>query len=320
MEFLKTLCLTSSVSAHENDLASLICKEVKDFADEAKIDNIGNVIVHKKGTAKRILFCTPMDECGGLVTFIEKSGKIRFSGIGHKKAENYLNCAVMFKNSVFGIVKCESKNLNELKFSDLYIDTVFSDISEIEKNIEVGDVFSFEPKYAENNNKIITSAGSSKFCVYALCDAIKNIKNNDNDLYFIFATRGEEGNKGVKAAAEAIDADYIISSECCAVNDKNIKDDAGVIINVKDPSFICDKTLLNEIKEILSDKKIKFTLVADVKKSSQAGAVWEHTGLKTACVCLPIRYSDDVYCLAQKNNISEFLKASLEIAKMQLTF
>ena len=53
--------------------------EIKDFADNIELDNMGNVIVLKKGKAiKGVMIGAHMDEIGFIVTHIDNNGFLKF--------------------------------------------------------------------------------------------------------------------------------------------------------------------------------------------------------------------------------------------------
>ena len=60
MEVLKKLAQCGSVSGEEQAISALISEELSEF--EQYTDALGNLIVHKKGTGKTILFAAQMDE------------------------------------------------------------------------------------------------------------------------------------------------------------------------------------------------------------------------------------------------------------------
>lgn len=310
---LEKMCLVQSVSAHEDNLINIISNELKNYNCDITRDNIGNLIAHKKGNGKKIMFCTPIDEVGGVVTFIENNGNIRFSNVGNIKPETLLNCRVTFENSNIGFVKTECKNLDELSFSQMYVDIGAKNREESEKLVQIGDVFCTEPNYFQNEDCIITSADSSKAGAYALCEAIKEI-DSCNDLYFVFATRSKVGHKGAKTVSVSVDAEYVISIDSVQTNEKNVKTHCGVIVNVKDSSFIADRILLENIKNKLQN--VKHILGVDIKKISQASVMWEAANLKTAEICFPVQYNFETYKKICLSDIDELKKAICEIAKM----
>ena len=50
---LKTICETPGAPGFEDRVRSLVISEIKDFADDIELDNMGNVVVLKKGKAIR---------------------------------------------------------------------------------------------------------------------------------------------------------------------------------------------------------------------------------------------------------------------------
>ena len=81
---LKTICETPGAPGFEDRVRSLVISEIKDFADDIELDNMGNVIVLKKGKSnrKRVMIGAHMDEIGFIVTHIDDKGFVRFHTLG----------------------------------------------------------------------------------------------------------------------------------------------------------------------------------------------------------------------------------------------
>ena len=74
MELLKNLekmTQINSVSGNEQKIRDYISKEMKKCCDEIFVDAMGNLIAHKKGGGKRIMFAAHTDEIGIIVTDID---------------------------------------------------------------------------------------------------------------------------------------------------------------------------------------------------------------------------------------------------------
>ena len=67
MKLLELLAQTNGVSGNEESVCEIIKKETKDFADEIYTDNLGNLIVHKKGNGKKLMLTAHTDEIGVMV-------------------------------------------------------------------------------------------------------------------------------------------------------------------------------------------------------------------------------------------------------------
>ena len=83
-ELLKELTQAWGVAGREKAVRAIILRELEGLADQAYVDNIGNVIALKRGRGggKRIMLCAHMDEIGLQVKKIEGDGRIRVRNVG----------------------------------------------------------------------------------------------------------------------------------------------------------------------------------------------------------------------------------------------
>ena len=74
---IKKLVETVGPSGYESKIRDVIRGEVEGFADEIRVDAMGNLIV-KKGEKKegglRVMLSAHMDEIGVMVTHVDKNG------------------------------------------------------------------------------------------------------------------------------------------------------------------------------------------------------------------------------------------------------
>ena len=81
-ELLKKLSETYGPSGREDEIARVIREEIQDYVDEVFLDKMGNLFAVKKGTGTKVMVAAHMDEIGVIITYIDKSGFLRFSNIG----------------------------------------------------------------------------------------------------------------------------------------------------------------------------------------------------------------------------------------------
>ena len=106
IKLVEELCMTPGISGHEEKIAEIIERELKDVADDIEKDLMGNIIVTKKGSSKKgpkVMLAAHMDEIGLMVRFIDDNADI----------DDY-NPQQVVKSAEqdFNIIKCfaESKN------------------------------------------------------------------------------------------------------------------------------------------------------------------------------------------------------------------
>ncbi len=108
-QLLKTLTETFGPSGYEDAVRKIVLKEVKPFADEVRVDALGNVVARKKPvkgakSPKKIMLAAHMDEIGVIVSHIDKKGFVRFANIGATFGRYVHGARVRFLNGISGVV------------------------------------------------------------------------------------------------------------------------------------------------------------------------------------------------------------------------
>src|SRR5262245_10720180 len=124
-ELLQRLTDTFSPSGYEEAVRALIRKEVRDLADEVRVDALGNLLVRKgrisdssaprhslrsRGgvrSGKRIMIAAHMDEIGLMATHVDERGFVRFTSIGGVYPRNLPGGRVRFANGTLGVIGLE---------------------------------------------------------------------------------------------------------------------------------------------------------------------------------------------------------------------
>jgi len=329
MELLKKLTRLSGVSANENTVAELIINEVKDHCDEYYTDNLGNLIVRKKGTGKKVLFAAHMDEIGLMANYIDEKGFIRFTPVGGVDAFASLYQRVVFANGVEGCVCFESKNdvKKDLKFSNMFIDIGATDREEAQSMVKAGDVAVFKGDFSLLGSKIISKALDNRIGVYALVEAIKNISSNTLDLYFLFSTQEEIGLKGAKVAAYSVEPDIAISVDVTGTGDTpgcetmDVKLGDGVAIKIMDRSVITHKGLRDFISRLAKDADIAHQFEILTYGGTDAGAMQlTKGGAVTGALSIPVRYVHTTCETASIADVKACISLICEICKKDFIF
>ncbi len=300
MELLKKLSEAYGVSGDEGGICALIRDEVKDFADDIYTDVMGNLIVHKRGEGKKVMYIAHTDEIGFTATHIDDNGFIRFGFVGNPDGHFLPFRRVIFKNGTVGTLAYE-KNVSEIKdvnSSNMYIDIGAKDKREAENSVSVGDTACVLQPFADFGAAVSGKALGGRIGVYVLINALKSIKNNKNDLYFVFSSQKEVGQRGAKTAAFSIEPDYAVAIDFCETGDtpncpvSDISLGGGAAIKVKDASVIANKSVREALVLCAEKNNIPYQLEVSDNASTDAGAVHlTKSGIKTGAVGIPVRYA-----------------------------
>lgn len=290
MEFLEKLCRANGCSGNEVNVAELLIEYIKDYADSVKTDALGNLIVHKRGNGKKLLFVAHMDEVGFFTTVSEENN-IKLATVGEIDVKNISNRIIQFENGDKGVLSAESFD----KISEYKVDLL----------AEYKDYTGLTAVYDENfqiiGDTIVSKALSSRVLCYCLAQLIKYCKS-EYDLYFVFTVKKNIGMKGVKVAAYDIMPDYAVVFD--AINGKKPS------IVAKDKYYIAD----NMLKSKLSD--CGFDVLVDKELATEAAFLQvTANGIKTAAVGINIKninYPCEICKVDDINNTIEYLKKFIE--------
>ncbi len=320
MQNLKMLTEAYGISGDENEICNVIIELVKDYADEVYKDILGNLVVRKKGNGKKLMFAAHMDEIGIMVTYIDDNGFLRFGMVGGVDKYNSLYQKVRFKNGVIGVVGYEEKikEIKDVNVSNLYIDIGAKNKQEAEKIVQIGDCAVFVGDFYCQGDKVISRALDNRLGVYILIEALKEIKDNKNDLYFVFTTQEEVGLRGAKTSAFEIEPDFAIAVDVTDTGDTpecnlmSLKQGEGAAIKIKDISILCSSKVKDALINCAQENNIKYQLEVLERGGCDAGAIHvTKAGIKTGAVSIPVRYIHTPCEMADMNDV----KSAIELIK-----
>ncbi len=292
---LKELCESYGPSGREDNVKDIIKREADKLGLNSETDALGNLIIHKEGTKKKIMLAAHMDEIGVVATFIDKNGFIRFSNIGGLYIKRLLNRRVVFKNGTQGVIDTESDN-KELKMSKMFIDIGAKNKEEAEKQVTVGDMAVFVGEYKEQNGYVISKALDNRAGCYVLLKAMQKVKS-DNDIYFVFTSQEEVGLRGAKASAYSVEPEIALSIDVTDTGDTPGSDimavelTKGACVKVMDRSIISHPDIRCALIEIAKNNNIDYQLEVLTDGGTDGGVI--HTtkdGVKTGGISIPTRY------------------------------
>lgn len=312
---IKALLDTVSVSGYEKLISNIVSNKLVEKAIAVKNDNIGNLIgfiESKKENKKNILVLAHMDEVGIQVTNFKEDGRIKFRSLGSLKKNSLLFQKVIFRNGLAGIIVPQSINVNsdQRDLEELCIDCGYSSKEEISNLINIGEVGTFHNNYIENENIIISKSLDNRLGCFVLLDVIENLKDLNNDVYFVFTAQEEVGLKGAKVIGNTLKPDIAIVIDTISVeNIEQLEVGKGVSIKISDSLTICNEELVEKLKSIATKNNILVQLEATDNGGTELGVIDEsNNGVKVAGLSIPIRYAHTSNSIANKNDVLECSK------------
>jgi len=303
-ELIKKLVEASGPSGFEGTVRNLIRDEISSFADELRVDSLGNLIV-RKGTraegGKRIMMAGHMDEIGVMVTHIDENGYVRFTNIGGVNPLTCVGGRVRFLDGTVGVIMVELKdfaeffNIKKFTLQDMYIDVGAT--SREDCPVKVGYVAAFDRPFEDLGNRLVSKAMDDRIATAVLAQALKDLKSTPNELYFVFTTQEEVGLRGATTSAYGIDPDIGIAVDVTPVLDtpsgkfNDVKLGKGPALKVMDRSLVVDPRILDWTVRTAEKQGIPYQYEVISAGGTDAGGInLTRAGVPSTCISVPTRY------------------------------
>ncbi len=311
-ELLEKLCTAPAPSGCEKQIRELIEKEISPYVDSVETDVMGNLIAHKKGSGKKLMFAAHMDEIGVIATCYGEKGQVYVSALGGVDPYASLYQRVRFLNGVEGVVAPDGKNdlLKSLKMQQLYVDVGAKNEEEAKALVSVGEAGVFVGDYKEQNGCVMSKALDNRVGCFILIEAIKKMKQSKNDLYFVFTVSEELGLRGAKTSAFAVNPDYAVAIDVTRTGDVPSSDKMalelkkGVVIKVMDRSFIAHPVVKERMVTLCEQNQIEYQMGVLEKGGTDAGTIHlSGGGVPTGVIAIPTRYIHTPGEIVAKNDV-----------------
>ncbi len=299
LEQVQDLNARHAPSGNELDLGKHLLTLVQPYADEAYIDTLGNVIVHKKGRGKKLLLSAHMDSIGLIVTHIEDNGFLRLGKLGGVSAFSYHHTPFSFQNGTNGIlVLGESVKEKDMSLDEMFLDIGAKDKAEAESKVSLGDTAVCAlPSFAMGSRLTSPYLDNRISCVILL-ELLRHLHSVPSyDLYLVFSVQEEVGLRGAKTATFGILPDYALAVDVTSGDEPNPKHKdtctlgKGTAIKVMDASVICHPQWVGQLKTLAEERGILHQMDVSTAGGTDAGVM--HTtasGVITGGLSIPCRY------------------------------
>lgn len=317
---LKTLTEIPAPSSREDELRALVQKIVKPYADEIRVDALGNLIVRKgqaSSKGKRVLLAAHLDEIGLIVSHVDANGFARFSAVGGFHPHRLVGARVKFLNGVRGVIGLEHpSHLNDRQPSmdKFFVDTGVTSAKDAQ--VKVGDAAVFDSGFIEMGNRLASKAFDDRVGVAILIETLSTLKSSPHEIYFVFTVQEEVGVRGAGPAAYGLEPEIGLSIDVTSANDQPqgsernpIKLGGGPAIKVKDSLMVADPFLVEGLTRIAEKNRIPVQREVAEGISTDARAI-QITGMgaRAGGICIPVRNLHSPSEMIDMNDVNNALK------------
>jgi len=316
LKLLEKLCNACSVSGDEGEVRKIVLEELKDHAENIRVDALGNVLVTRLGSGKKrmkVMLSAHMDEVGFMLVGDDGEGLFRFETVGGMDVRTLPGKAVLVgKHHLPGVIGARPIHLTttEERRQIIPLDALRIDIGPAGGKTRLGDRATFATRFQRNGPVIIAKALDNRFGVVTLLELVKNAPANI-DLLVAFTVQEEVGLRGAKVAAYAFNPDLAIVLDATPANDLpswdgeenvsyNTKLGFGPAIYIADSDSFSDPRLVRHLSRTAENEGIRYQFRQPGGGGTDAGAIHKaRTGIPSVSVSVPHRYSHTAASIAR---------------------
>jgi endoglucanase len=306
-KLLKQLTETFGPSGYEENVRELVQAEVKPFADDTRVDALGNLIVRKMPTkpskdTRKIMVAAHMDEIGLMVSHVDEKGFVRFSPLGGVFGKYVHGGRVRFLNGVQGVIGYD-------RFEKVHeapsLDKTFIDVGATSKKdcpVKIGDVAAFDRAFTEMGDRLVAKSMDDRVGVLVAIESLRALtlrqaQGSPHDVYFVFTTQEEVGSRGAGTSAYGIDPALGIAVDVTPAADTpdaakmEVVLGGGPSIKFKDSGAIADPRVVKWMISTAEKNKISYQREVLLFGGTDADTIQRvRAGVPSGCLSIPTRY------------------------------
>ena len=315
---LEKLCNATAVSGDEYEVRQIVLDEIKDLAEEVKVDALGNVLVTKLGSAEnrmRVMLAAHMDEIGFMIVKKHDDDLFQFECVGGIDVRQIPGKSVLVgRNHLPGVIGAKPIHMTTAKERKQKIDLSSMRIDlgpDIGDKVKPGDRATFATRFEVLGPSIRAKALDNRFGVAILIELLKHAPANI-DLLVAFTVQEEVGLRGARVAAYRFNPDIAFAIDSTPAYDLPHWDDedenvqyntrlgAGPAIYVMDRATIADRRLVNLLEAAARDYDIPYQRRQPGGGGTDAGVIHKtRAGIPSISVSVPARYTHSAASIAR---------------------
>jgi len=324
-DLIRTLVETYGPSGVEEEIRETIRTEIEPRVDEIRIDPLGSLVAHKAGggDGKRVVLAAHMDEIGAMVTFIDKNGFARFTGIGGVRPLNCVGGRVRFADGTLGVIGIEQKRDNGSKIPDM--DELYIDVGATGRDdcpVNVGDAAVFVRPFDTQGHRLVSKAMDDRIGCAVLIETLRELEGSPHDLYFVFSVQEETTLSGARTSAFGIEPDMAIAVDVTGTGDTPesrkmaVKLGDGPAIKVQDRGMIAHKEVREWMVSAAKSAEIPYQMeVLEYGTTDAAAMQLVRAGVPAGCLSIPCRYVHSPSEMVDERDVENGVKLLLEMLR-----
>jgi len=309
-------------SGFEDRVRELIRAEVEPYADEVRVDAMGNLIALKQGDGGglTIMVAAHMDEIGLMITHVTEKGFLRFTNIGGIRRQTLLGGRVQFADGRIGVVYSDRiEDQNKVHPLDKhYIDVGATNREDC--SIAAGDAAGFARPFLVQGSRLTAKSMDDRIGCAVAIEALKRLESTPHDVYFVFSVQEEVGTRGAQTAANAINPDVGIALDVTLTGDvpearpMAVSLGEGAAIKIKDSGMIAHTGLVRLMRQRAEEAGIKYQLEVLTGGTTDARPMQiANAGSAAGCISIPCRYVHSQSETVDANDVENSVKLLVEL-------
>jgi endoglucanase len=306
LKLLEKLTNVIGVSGDEGEVRKIVLEEIKPYADEVKVDAMGNVLATRSGRGKkriRVMVDAHMDEVGFMIVADESDGIYRFETVGGIDARHLVGKQVFVgRDRTPGVIGGKPIHLmeNDERTRKVPVDSLRIDMG-LTGKAKVGDRAGFATQFRRVGPSIMAKSIDDRIGVATLVELVKHSPSNI-DLCAAFTVQEEIGLRGAQVAAKYFRPDLAIVIDATPARDLPMQREGentfynsrlglGPAIYVSNSSTIDDPRLVRFMMDTARQSKIPFQVRQPGGGGTDAGGIQRALdGIPVVSVSVPHRY------------------------------
>jgi putative aminopeptidase FrvX len=323
---IQKLVETTSPSGYEAPVRELIRAEIEPYADEIRVDPMGNLIARKGQGGKKIMLSAHMDEIGVMVTHIDDNGFLRFISLGGVSPLTCVGARVQFLNGQAGVIHME--RLDEPgkvpSLEKLFIDVGASNKEQV--SLRIGDAGVFKRSFLDLGDRLVSKAMDDRIAVAVMVETLRKLSQggsaSPHELWFVFSVQEEVGLRGATTAAFGVNPDLGLAVDVTRTGDtpRSIKMEVGLgkgpAIKVRDSGMLADPRVVDWMVRKAEEKKLPYQLEVLEAGTTDARAMQvSRAGVPAGCLSIPCRYIHSPSEMVDYNDVQNAVNLLVELLK-----